>query len=64
MNTKCENSSVECVKTVGYAIQIERAEIVKTLEGLPFHWDGDKQQLWIDKRELVELIKERASRSE
>lgn len=31
--------------------------IIKIIETLPFRWDGDKQSITIDKRELIELIK-------
>jgi hypothetical protein len=34
----------------------ERERILKVLKALPFRWDGDKQTLLIDKRELLKAI--------
>jgi len=31
--------------------------IVKTLEKLPFIWMGEKQLIQIDKREVIELVR-------
>jgi hypothetical protein len=39
--------------------QLEQERALQLLNGLTFRWDGDKQSLLIDKRELVALFTEK-----
>lgn len=44
------------IKAFNHGMRFERERIAQLIERLGFRWDGDKQTVLLDKREIVMLI--------
>ena len=46
----------EYAKGVQLGLSLEREAILRMLHELPFCWDGDKQVITLDKRDVIAMI--------
>ena len=46
----------EYARGIELGMSLERETILRMLHELPFRWDGDKQVITLDKRDVIEMI--------